>query len=238
MSASLLWRSTSRFHDWNDGRFVTTLLTRAVEIGVLERVDWIATEANGDRQSVRLDDRAALPSELVKRVPRKPVRYLEAGGDAPAPWSIQILIAPYIASERRVYGMDVVALLFDGRAFESNAGSSRLATTFRETHTLDDTEYAGIHWYERWMQLNNSTYDPAVTYTPMFSGVVWANFLGRGHLEQFDRHQLAALPPSQASWIGSEGLVLVADASLEAARGEPIESELARLTQIFRRARK
>jgi hypothetical protein len=238
MVETLLWKSATRFHDWKDGQFVAKLLGRAVNAGILERVDWFTTEAGGDRKTVRIDGEA-LPAELFGRVRKRArVGYLEAGGDRPAPWSLQLLLPPYAAEDKQVIGVGLVSLVFEGARFEDPAGSARLADTFKAVHTPDNTEYAGLHWYDRWERLNHTVYQQAVTYSPMFAGVVWANFFGRGHFEQFDRAPLAALPADDVTWIDERGLFLVMKLSLAEARSEPAEKRFALLTDIFRKARR
>jgi hypothetical protein len=138
-----------------------------------------------------------------------------------------------------VDGISIAALVFDGERFADHQQSASLARAFRAVHGPDSTEYAGIHWYERWTDLSDSVYSPAVTYTPMFCGVMWANFLGPGHIEQFDRAMLTSSLPSQnCTWIDGRGLFLIAPASLAEIKAPDAEARLFALTDIFRAARR
>lgn len=129
--------------------------------------------------------------------------------------------------------MGVVALVFDQRAFEDGPGSERLWRAFRAAHAPENTEYAGIHPYDRWEQLSVTTYSPAITYGPMFDGAVWANFLGPGHVEQFDR---AALGDVKAEWL-DRGVFFRDKATLGEAASQATEARLRAVTDSFRRAR-
>lgn len=238
MHETLLWRSTTRFHNWKDGRFVINLLGHAMDAGIIERVDWFTTEPVGERRSVRVENRQTLPSELFGLLrKRAKVGYLEAGGDAPAPWSLHLLLPTYSIREQRVAGIGTMALIFEGARFEDAEGSARLADAFRAVHSPDDTEYSGIHWYDRWERLNYTTYNPAVTYTPMFSGVVWANFFGPGHLDQFDQDVLKGMPARDMTWVDKRGLFLMTDTRLADVKSGVAESRLIELTRTFREAR-
>ncbi|MEW7847661.1 hypothetical protein AB2N08_03075 [Massilia aurea] len=239
MADTLMWRSTSRFHDWKDGEFVTRLIGRAVDAGIIERVDWVKTTVVGKRCPVQIAAGPNLAAELFGKLRKGPrVQYLEAGADGEFPWTLHLLLSPYDEVRQVVDGMAVCALQFDGAGFAEPAPSKVLAEAFRSVHTPDDTEYAGMHWLDRWDGLNDTVYNPAVTYTPMFSGVMWANFFGPGHIDQFDEAVLHTLPAGHCSWVGERGLFLIDDASLAAIREPKAEDRLAELTAIFRSARR
>lgn len=165
------------------------------------------------------------------------VGYIEAGAKGSAPWTLHLLVPPYNPKHQRVDGMCVAALTFDGKRYADSTGSAALAKTFRVVHSPDDTEYAGIHWYDQWERLNYTDYNPAVTYTPMFAGVVWANFLGPGHIDQFDKERLSNLPAACCAWIGERGLFLIDDVPLTDAGGPAAQLKFRRMTDIFRSAR-
>lgn len=237
-SQTLMWRSASRVHDWTDRAFPLALLTQAEALGILMRVDWFATEGGGARRNLPSGGRGSLAEQLLAQVrPRARVGYLEAGADGENPWRLHLLLPKTDRSGQRVDGMSVAALQFDGQAFAPTAGSAQLAAGFRAVHSPVNTEYAGLHWHDDWQRLRDTTYARAVTYDPMFSGVVWANFLGPCHIDQFDRTMLQALPSTACHWMGDQGLFLMMQSSLVDTRGAAAEAELARLTDIFRAAR-
>lgn len=74
-------------------------------------------------------------------------------------------------------------------------------------------------------------------HTAADSGVLWANFFGPGHIDQFDEGLLRTLPAERCSWVGKRGLFLIDDASLAEIKEPKAEERLAELTAIFRAAR-
>jgi len=63
------------------------------------------------------------------------------------------------------------------------------------------------------VHLRAGPYQPAVTTGIAFAGVAWANFLGPGHLEDFDRTLFEFGDDFTAQWRGEEGLFVFAGRS-------------------------
>ncbi|WP_181790957.1 hypothetical protein, partial [Myxococcus llanfairpwllgwyngyllgogerychwyrndrobwllllantysiliogogogochensis] len=165
--------------------------------------------------------------------------YLKAWGATPWPWTLTVGISPFVATEGRVRGLNTFVFQFEGASYEDEAGSARLLKAFHAAHAPETTEFAAIHPLARYEDLESGDYNPAVTLGPMFAGVYWANFLGRGHLEQFDRKMLEQLPSDQVEWVdGGKGLFLVVTPRLADATTPAVEAEMKRLTEVFRAARK
>lgn len=238
MSNDLMWRTASRVHDWTDRAFLVRLLAQAVALGIIDKVDWVSNAVGGERRSLPVKARGSLPERLLGtlRANARP-GYLEAGGDGDRPWRLHLLLPRMDRSGLRLDGMSVAALQFDGQPFDSPAGSARLSEAFTGMHTPSDTEYAGLHWQTDWQRLKSTTYRNAVTYDPMFSGLVWANFLGPCHIDQFDANSLRGLPQQCCHWLGDQGLFFMAEAALNEVRNPVAEQELARQTEVFREAR-
>jgi hypothetical protein len=89
----------------------------------------------------------------------------------------------------------------------------------------------------RWCSERNSIrYTPLVT-TPTFAGVFWANFLGPGHLADFDVAKIQSIEAYRTKWHGKTGLAVVSAPTLDDALTPDGEKELLRLTAEFRAAK-
>lgn len=234
----LTWRTATRVHDWNDRVFLLRLLTQAVDLGIIGGVDWLQTTTRGPRRTLPAKARGSLPEQLLGVLPgRARVRYLEAGADGSHPWRLSLLLPRIDSSGKRLDGMGVAALRFSGRPFASTDGSAQLAQAFRAVHSPADTEHAGLHWHADWERLKDSAFRPSVTSDPMFNGVVWANFLGPCHIDQFDPQTLLRLPPKCCQWVADQGLFFMSGLALHEVRSPTAEQDLARWTDVFRAAR-
>lgn len=241
----VLWRCASRFHDWADLKFPQRLLTEAATAGIVGPPEWLERDPGGPREPLGFGD----PSDF-KDAARfaaglfaagyagRAGGYLHAGGSAPHPWALWLTLSTFDPEEGRVGGYNMLSLRFPRAPFEGPRRSAALLDCFTRTHTPGDTEFAAVHPARRWELLRTSLYDVAVTYDPMFAGVLWANFLGPGHVEQFDRAALDALTAYRVEWVGTRGLFLVVTPDLADADTPPAEREMQRLTEIFRRARR
>jgi hypothetical protein len=226
-----LWRAATRFHNWNDRRFPAMLIDRAAAVGALGPATWAITPEDTPVRQVDFGgpDMGAQLLALVR--PRSKILYLKAGGDG---WYVLMVVPPFVRATNRLNGIGVVALVFDRPSLEDAAGSARLWSAFRATHTPEDTEYAMIHPEERWHELRGTAYNPAVTYDPMFAGAAWANFLGPGHVEQFDRTALGSV---KAEWL-DRGVFFRDAGPLGEATSAAAEARMLAVTEAFRRARR
>jgi hypothetical protein len=107
-------------------------------------------------------------------------------------------------------------------------------------HGPENSEAAFIHPYERWVRLTDvlasGPYGDPLTLGPMFRGVMWANFLGPGHLAFFDVEKLRRLEAHQIEWLGDEGVFIRVCADVREAATPEVEAEMVRLTEAMRRA--
>jgi hypothetical protein len=219
----------TRFHDWNDPRHLIRLIGHAAAAAALGPATRVVPRENAPPRTVNIGGpgMAEELSRLARR--RNKVLYLEAGGEG---WDLLLSVPPFASATNRLNGIGVLVLEFDRPALEDAAGSDELWRGFRGTHTPDDTEYACIHPNERWYHLRDKVYNRAVTYTPMFAGAAWANFLGPGHVEQFDRSALARVP---AEWI-DRGVFFRDRGPLGEATSLAAEARLLEVTDVFRKA--
>ena len=156
----------------------------------------------------------------------------EISGDDPAPWWLFWSVRPFDASSGWVQGIHNLALTFE----RSRVDSEALAQAFRSAHTPADTEYAFIHPYTHWIEFSHAHYANPVTINISFRGVFWANFLGPGHLDEFDLQRLRNLDAHEVEWVDDKGLFVIATPELASADAPEAEPVLIRLTEQFREA--
>jgi hypothetical protein len=233
-----MWRCVTSCHDWRDGSFLEHLLTVAADVGAIDEVTtWVQLGYSGRRRKVTIgaDALSARLRELVGDVDGCDI---EAGGKAPADWSLTVHVGDWRTDAARVDGMSMIQIDFSGAKFAHGEGSQQLRDAFRRAHGPETTEYAAIHPWEPWVHLRAGPYQPAVTTGVAFAGVAWANFLGRGHIEDFDRARLDVQDGFTFEWRGEDGLFAFATADLDEARSSgDVEEQLVSLTKMFRHAR-
>lgn len=232
-----MWRCVTFSHDWGDGSFLEHFLNTAVEVGAAGPATWSRVGYNGRRRKVALGANAvgARLRELAGDE-----RDIELGGAEPVEWSVTVHVDPWRTEPAEVDGMSMAQLNFSGAPFSVGQGSQRLRDAFRQAHDPRTTEHAAIHPWEPWAHLRAETYQPAVTTGLAFAGVAWANFLGPGHIGDFDRTRLTVGDGFTAEWLaGGDGLFVFCTADLDAARESgDVEEQLVLLTKVFRRARR
>lgn len=234
----VLWRCASRFHDWADLEFPRRLMNEAASAGIIGPPEWLELDPRGPRLPVQAADPPRSCAELFAgAAANSPPRYFHAGGGAPHEWTLSTGVSPFDPEAGRVDGYNMLDIRFPRAPFETPPRSAVLLDCFARTHTPADTEFAAVHPSRRWEQLRNSLYGVAVTYDPMFAGVLWANFLGPGHVEQFDPAALASLSAYKVERVGERGLFVFVTSDIAEAETPSAEREMLRLTEIFRRAR-
>lgn len=232
MKDSILWRSATTVHDWNDGKFVQTLLDRASALQLLGPVTWCQNGIRSKPRKMQLASASELVDKLTSPLPGEPAqRYLEAGGEQPTPWSLKLSIAPFNEATGRSTGPSYLWLFFAKSAVAA-VGADALAQACQEVNTQENTEYAFVHDYDHWLVFSDEYYEIPLTIDPMFKGVFWWNAIGPGHLQEFD---LQKLPVESAN-----GDILYLRAFDDVLNAGDSESELAarRLTEVFRAAMK
>jgi hypothetical protein len=234
MDTHILWKVNTSLHDWNDGHFMHDFLKQATTIHLLGPVTWRKLGIHGTSQELLLEHATDLLDKLPTPLPDEPPHsYLEAGGEQPWPWSVKISIAPFDEKEKKPRSMSSVWLFFSREAISTVARSQELFQAFCTIHTPENTEYALIHPYQHWLDFANQYYKLPVTIGPMFKGVFWANFLGPGHLNEFDLQKLSAIPASMLTWIGDKGLFLRVTENILDADTPTTTAKYIQLTKIF-----
>jgi hypothetical protein len=235
-SDMILWRTASSFHDWNDLAFPRRLLDRAQALGLIGAPEWIKRGVEGEKEPAKLRTAGELVEQLVK--PKRgeaPGRYLEAGGNSPVAWTVKLNVAQ-LGPDQKPKMPNNLWLFFDRRALSVALASKGLADAFLELNTPRDSEYALIHPYQHWLDFSHEHYAIPVTMGLMFKGVVWGNFLGPGHLGEFDLERLEKLPADRVQWIGKEGLFAITTPNVLSATEKAAEAAMLRLNQRFQEA--
>jgi hypothetical protein len=237
MPEKVIWKINTSRHDWSDGAPLRRLLEKTQALGLTGPVSWVEAGGSGVKKQVELPAGPALANELLKRAERDGEGVMiSAGGHTPALWNILWNCYPYDAADGFVSGFNTLWLEFDrSRATEPHQ-SGELLRAFMELHGPEDTEYAVIHPATHWGTFDDLHYERPVTISLMFRGAFWANFLGRGHLDEFDLGKLRPLATHQVKWVGSKGLFFITAPDLAAADKPETEAELLRVTELFRRA--
>jgi hypothetical protein len=233
--------SATRYHDWFDGDCAVPrrLLCRWQQARVVGPVECAADGAGDEVEPVGTENLDLL--DLLEQRPKQGERYrLEAGASGATAWQMALMIQPFdrVSGEVRVHNS--LNLWFEEGAFSGPAGSEVLAEAFRDVNRPDTTEFAYLHPYERGMELRDlgEPYEDPITLGPMFRGVYWTNFLGRGQLAFFDLSRLRHLEAYEVTWTSDEGLFVRISPDIADATSPAVEKEMFRLTEMFRAALK
>jgi len=236
----ILWRGITSYHDWFDQQrtIPRRILSELQQAGLIGSVDWVATGPDDKHRAVERESDAL--ERLLDHRPRRGALYrIAAGGDSPTPWNMTLGLFPFNKPEGRVEGYNILNLWFEAEPWVGPERSDVLVQLFRSIHTPADTEAAFIHPYHRRSELSDTLsghYAKAVTSRPFFSGVYWANFLGREHLALFDLSKLRDLEAYQVEWTGEDGLFIRVCRDIADATRPEVEAEMFRLTDRFKAA--
>jgi hypothetical protein len=237
----LYWGGITRFHNWFDRRRTVPhrMLSQAQQAGLIGSVDWVAVGPDDERKDV--EHKGDTLKRLLNHRPKRGESYrIAAGGARPTPWQMTLGLDHFKKSEGQVKGYNILNIWFEAEPWAGPDRSDALVQTFRAIHTPDDTEVAFIHPYDRWSELSdtlNGRYGEPVTFGPFFSGVYWANFLGRGHLALFDLSRLRDLQIYEVEWTGEDGLFIRVCRDVSDATNPTVEEKMFHLTERFRAAR-
>ncbi len=235
--AKVLWKANSSRHDWREGAPLVRLLAAAGRLGLTGAVSWIRPDADRDPEPAAIPAGPGLPERLRAAArPRGGIIDFAAGGEDPAPWEVFWNVYRYDAQEAAVSGINTLWLTFERQRVGGSERSRQLLAEFFDLHRPEDTEYAVLHPYDHWIDLADLHYEVPVTITPMFQGAFWANFLGLGHLGEFDLDRLAGFASHEVRWLERDGVFFVTAPDLDRADGAEAEAEMLRVTELFRQA--
>lgn len=236
----IIWRGVTRFHDWFDKpRTIPRLmLSQAQQAGLIGSVEWVEVEPDNERKKVEYSE--DILERLLDHQPKRGELYgIAAGGSKPLPWQMTLGLFPFNKELGQVKGYNILNFWFESERFPGPEGSDALVEAFRKIHTPDNTEFAFIHPYKRWSELSDNLrgrYGNPVTASPMFGGVYWATFLGRGHMAFFDLSKLRDIKSYQVDWMGDYGLFVRMSRDIADSITPAVENEMFTLTERFRTA--
>ena len=224
---SLIWRNATRTHNWMDLEIPVRVLETWLSLGLVTHADWIEGRSGRPRKV------SIAPNDLATQLRKQPVGkdnsiLFRVGGGNPHPWAVTAFIFPATA------GMSLFNLRLDydeKEAFPPMQG-------FVDIYTPDMVDAAIVHADPQWTLLAGGPYKPPLVTTPTFAGVFWANFIGPGHLAEFDIAKLQSIQAYRTKWCGEAGVSVVSTPTLEDALTAEGEKELLRLTAAFRAAKK
>src|SRR6185369_5661118 len=233
----VLWKANASRSDWQDGEPLRRLAAAAARLGLVGRPRHIDPPPKDPRkiENAKPGDELA---DAILAAARSQGRTAELtlSCDDPAPWELFWYVHPFDRKEGWVDGLNTHWLTFDRSRVPNRRASDALLEAFFAVHSAADTEYAVLHPYAHWSRFDDQHYQVPVTINLMFRGVFWANFLGPGHIEEFDAAHLKDLDAHEVRWLDHKGLFVIATPDLAAADAPASEPVLLRLTQRFRDA--
>lgn len=235
------WNASTRYQDWSNDNFkiVRTMVEQLTAIGIIGIADWKKIGLHGSKKQFNrpenwlnelLDAKLKLKTEFFQ---------VSAGGLYPAIWDFTLLLMLFQNETNMVTGFNAINILFENESFQTPAGSDIMYSTFKKIHSIENTEYAMIHPYLHWRALDDTltgAYGNPLTFSPMFSGVSWATFLGPGQLESFDIPMIKHIKSYDVDWVDNKGLYMRASQNVADASSKTVESQMIALTEEFRKA--
>jgi hypothetical protein len=228
----ILWRVASGFHDWMDGALLRSLIGQWFEEGLIGNPDCMET---GDKDKPWSVNAGETTADAILRTPRNPAGGIDVmmRGETPHPWWMSVVISAFQPELGRPRGYSMINLNLPRQVCEGNV-SGRLLDLFEGLHRPDTCEYASIHPKRHSENLKLRAYVPALTIAPMFAGVLWANFLGPGTVEEFKPEAIDALPVARRRWFDRRGVFFAVSEDLASADKPACEAELVAMTEQLR----
>ena len=234
---AILWSSISRFHDWKRGDFPAAVLRRAMDSGIIGVPEWVEPDPDGERQPFKpVAPRDAPPTLLAMAPPTRAVVNVSCGGEQPHEWELSMVLPPFDEEDGQVDGYGIINIRVRRDAFSSSGAAGRLLDSFLAVHAPSNTEFAFVHPAGDWADLKLTTYNRPVTKSPMFAGVYWANFLGPGHIDQFEPGALRDVRAYRVERRDGDGLFVIVAPDLRTLESPETRADMIRLTEEFRRA--
>lgn len=227
------WISLSRFCDWDTEyrNIPKQMIAEVFNSGLLKEGEWIKTGIDNEEQLPYSKEQ--LSQYLDKEIGNEEIYLLTLGGSTPDTWEMSLGLSPFVPAINQARGYNILDI-----QCQINLGDEELITLFKKVHQGNETEFAFIHPYKRWDDLSDTVfgeYGEPITFRPAFSGVFWAIFFGKGHLELFDTEKLKQLNAYQVEWI-NDGLFVRVSKHLSEVENPEVEEEMFRLTEEFKKA--
>src|SRR5215204_1859586 len=190
---SLIWRNSTETHDWMNLEVPSCMLDTWLSLGLVTNADWLES-GSGRKRKVSI-----APNDLATHLRKQPVEEdgtisFRVGGDNQRSWRLSAIIFPATA------GISLFNLTLDYD--DEEAFSVPSIQRFVDMYTPDMVDAAYVHGDPQWTSLAAGPYKPPLVTTPTFAGVFWANFLGPGHLANFDVAKLQSIEAYRTKWHG------------------------------------
>lgn len=230
-SSNLFWRGVSSVHDWTDGGPALLLVQNFHRRGWLGDLEWSQNEWNADPTPAE-GSLIDWVQQICNKVDssEEDMVFAEAGGSLPSPWVVTLALSPFDKKTSKVMGQNVVALTFDPNTLDGLT-SDQLIEVFESTHHAHNTEHAMIHPELAWDRLDEVYRESPVTVATMFLGVAWANYLGPGHLDEFNLEALKQKVWPMIHWDNEHGLWFYAADHFEQTFENGFDAELIAMSE-------
>lgn len=223
----------TRYHDWSGGGALEQIVEALAAAGLFGDVAWSRVDFRTKERKHDLPRGADQAAAVVALLP--PInhsRALDVGGDQPARWSSQLLVAPMRPDRREVRGTNAASL-----EIADAADPAAVIDVLGQLLERPGAEYGWIHEPASEGRLRKDfAQDPTFT-TLIFPCAFWCNHLGPRVADKFDRGRLVGLDADEVIWRDDGALWVKATATLDEALTAAGEQRLRRLTRQFRGAR-
>ena len=231
----LVWTVDATYHDWREHSFFMEFMSEAMRLHLIGTVEWIEREIDSDREPLSLDISEDLPKKLVEKYFKgDEVDCLTLGGYTPSSWDLVYSAFGYNFDSGIMRAVNCIMFTFDKSAINSEYRSQSLMKSFCKLHRQENTEYAKIHPYSHWNDLDDRDYEISVT--NLMHGIYWANYLAPGHIHLFDKEKLNAVDPWKILKKDDNELCFITSPNLNLADSRESEIEIVRLTKLFKAA--
>jgi len=229
------WTVNATYHDWRKHSFFMQFMHQAMRLGLIGPVEWIELELDSDREPLSYKISEDLPKKLVKKYFNgDEVPCWTIGGDTPNSWEFVYSVYGYSNYLGIPRAVNWIKFTFDNNAVDTVEKSQLLMESFCKLHRQENTEYAKIHPYSHWNDLDDGDYEISVT--NLIHGIYWANYLGPGHIDLFHKEKLNAVDPWQILKKNDHELCFITSPDLNFSDSKDSEIEIVRLTEIFKDA--
>lgn len=232
---TILWRANTARHDWTAAPPIARLLAAASRLELIGPVDAAEVSRGRGGRLQGVAPTSLAEALLALRPDRKGVVDVQVRGDTPAPWELAWNVYPFDRESGWAHGLSSWWLRADRSRVRGRAASDALLAAFFEVHACPDVEYAVLHPYGHTRDFPADD-EPPITHGAQLRALYWANFLGPGHLDEFDPDKLRALAAHELHWVDPRGLFIVTAPELDLADAPATEPELLRLRAACRDA--
>lgn len=242
MNMKIYWSGSTRYHNWyhNKQEILVHFIEQIKEIVALNKTEWLY-EGIEEKNKKKVKNEFDIVAYIKKIKEKKGgSSCINIGGEFPYHWEMNLLLFPFVKSINQIRGINTFNLFLGNDSSSFDVDSELLAESFKKMHSIDNTEFAMIHPHKRYNELNDvigGAYENPVTFGPMFCGVFWLMFLGKEHLDLFDRQKLKEIDCYEKQWLNDNDCLYIRMTQnvMDSVNSET-EEKMFRLTEQFRAA--